>query len=122
MRIRCCPESVAGCCRATPKPPTVCATVGVMSIEPDLLPTDLLHFWADDVDADVDDTTRMAVELLVAREVLGLLEAGVLSVPSVPGVARTIWCPQRGWQMLAAIRPDLAAYLDALEALPKEDS
>ncbi len=89
---------------------------------PVLLSDEALHSWAEDDDGYVDDTTRMAAELLKAREVLTLLEAGVLSVPSVPGLARTIWCPQRGWQMLAAIRPDLAAYLDALEALPKEDS
>jgi len=94
-----------------------------MSIEPDLLSAEVLYDWAADrYETSYPDPPRIAMELLVAREVLTLLEAGVLSVPSVPGVARTIWCPQRGWQMLAAIRPDLAAYLDALEALPQEDS
>jgi len=91
---------------------------------PDLLSDEDVLWYSDDARyADsYDDTVRMASELVAARELLTLLAAGVLSVPSVPGLARTIWCPQRGWQMLAAIRPDLAAYLDALEALPKEDS
>ena len=93
-----------------------------MTSDPVLLSDDILRWWAEDDDGYVDDTVHLAAELVAAREVLTLLAAGVLSVPSVPGVARTIWCPQRGWQMLAAIRPDLAAYLDALEALPKEDS
>jgi len=96
------------------------------SNEPGLVSADGLRWWADDADEryddDADEPPRMAAELLKAREVLTLLAAGVLSVPPVSSLARTIWCPQRGWQPLAAIRPDLAAYLDALEALDQEDS
>jgi len=70
----------------------------------------------------IDGAMDPTDELVLAREVLGLLVAGVLDVSSASGVGWAIWQPEKGWQPLLDARPDLARYLAALEALPQEDS
>ena len=91
-----------------------------MSIEPVLVSAEVLYDWAADrYETSYPDPPRIANELLMARELLTLLAAGNIAGDPPFANAVLVWCPEKGWQPLADVRPDLAAYLDAL---PKEDS
>ena len=101
--------------------------------EPVLLSAEALHSWIDDgYHADAIDP---ADELLLAREVIGALVAGSSNAERDAARAERrdylvlralgphMWGDAGGdYEPLGDIRPDLAAYLDGLEALGQEDS
>ena len=102
---------------------------------PDLLSDEDLRWWADDADEryDDDDPPLMAAELLRAREVIRALIAGSYSDENPRAEGRdylllralgpSLWGNAGGdYETLVRVRPDLARYLAALEALPQEDS
>jgi len=86
--------------------------------DPVLLSNEDLRWWIDD--GYHPDAIDPADELLLAREVLTLLAKDIITdYGGTPGWG--FW-HEGCYEPLGDIRPDLARYLAALEALPQEDS